>query len=152
MKEDAVAGKKFGVVSAVVLKVAAGAVWLIGGVILTWKGSSLLLEAAQLNNQAWGVWLGFPAGILLGAVKGFKLFIPSCRKNLTRIDALQSPRIWQFFSPRFLLLLTLMIAAGSALSRLAHGKFLLLIPVGVLDLSIAWALLISFPAFWIARK
>ena len=147
MEGQSLFGERVGAVSPRMLKVLAAVVWLIGGGILMTKGSELLLEAADLQPGSLWTWVGFPVGLLLGALKGVALFGPSCRKNLSRIDQLESPRIWRFFSPRFFLALLLMIAAGASLSRIAHGRLSLLVLVGILDLSIASALLISFPIY-----
>jgi len=134
----------FGTVSPRVLKVTAAVVWLVGGIVLALKGASLLWEAYLLRGTLW-TGLGFPAGFLLGLIKSQRVFVPSCRRNLTRIDSLTCARIWQFFSPGFFLALALMIGAGSSLSYFAQGSFPLLILVGVLDLSISTALLVSLP-------
>lgn len=147
MDGKSIFGEKAGKVSSALLKGTAAVVWLIGGGILSAKGSGLLLEAADLHPGFVWSWIGFPAGVVLGVLKGKFLFVPSCRKNLARIDRLDSPRIWQFFSPKFFFALLLMIATGASLSRIAHGRYLMLILVGILDLSIASALLISFPAY-----
>jgi len=147
MEGQSLFGEQVGAVSPGVLKGLAGLVWLAGGGILLAKGAELLLEAAGLLSGAVWPWLGFPAGLLLGYLKAVTLFKPSCQKNLSRIDRLNNPRVWQFFSPRFFLSLLLMISAGAALSRIAHGHALLLVLVGVLDLSIASALLLSFPTY-----
>jgi hypothetical protein len=147
MEGQSLFGERVGAVSHRVLKGLAGLVWLIGGGILMIKGAELLLEAADLLDGGLWPWLGFPAGLLLGYLKAVTLFRPSCEKNLSRINHLENPRVWQFFSPRFFLSLLLMISAGAALSQIAHGHGLLLVLVGVLDLSISSALLLSFPAY-----
>lgn len=147
MEGQSLFGERVGAASPRMLKVLAAVVWLIGGGILLIKGSGLLLEAAEMQPGSLWPWVGFPVGLLLGGLKGAALFGPSCRNNLSRIDLLESPRIWQFFSPRFFLALLLMITAGASLSRIAHGHVSLLVLVGILDLSIASALLISFPIY-----
>ena len=99
-------------VSARTLKVLAAAVWLVGGLVLVAKGTSLLIEAAALRPQLGWPWLGTVAGLLLGWLKARYVFSHSCRKNLARIDALEQPRLWQFYSARFFLMLSLMITAA----------------------------------------
>ncbi len=136
------------VVSHVVLKVLAGLVWYVGGVVLVWKGGTLLAEAEALYSDSYHPWLAAAGGVLLGGVKGKYLFTRNCRKNLRRIEALRRPRVWQFFAPRFFFMLALMISLGATLSRLAHGNYLLLNGVGMLDLSIGVALLGSSYVFW----
>ncbi len=86
--------------------------------------------------------------IFIGVIKAIYLFNKSCRKNLERIDKLSCPKIWQFFQPRFFLFLTLMVVTGATLSRLAHGNYPWLIGVGIVDLSVGVALLVSSQVFW----
>ena len=130
------------------LNVLAALVWCLGGVILLVKGGKLLAGATSLFPGSVWPWVVAIAGLLLGAVKGKFLFSRSCKKNLTRISSLRNPRIWQFFSPGFFLLLLLMITAGVVLSRLAHTSFPALIGVAVLDLAVGAALLASSRVFW----
>ena len=67
---------------------------------------------------------------------------------LRQIEKLAEPKIWQFFRPVFFMFLFLMILAGAALSRLAHGNYFLLLCIAALDLTIATALLGSSYVFW----
>jgi hypothetical protein len=130
------------------MNILAALVWCLGGVILLIKGGKLLAGSASLfPNPAWP-WVVAIAGLFLGAVKGKFLFSRSCKKNLTRISSLRNPRIWQFFSPGFFVLLLLMITAGAVLSRLAQTSFPVLVGVAVLDLAVGAALLASSRVFW----
>jgi len=136
------------VVSTRSLKILAALVWYVGGVVLLLKGGSLLVEADALKpGQGWP-WLAAVAGLFLGSLKARLLFSKSCQKNLERIAALDRPRIWQFFRPGFFVVLTIMILAGSTLSRLAHYNYYFLISVAILDLGIGIALLGSSYVFW----
>ena len=130
------------------LKILAALVWYIGGFVLLLKGASLLREAEALQpGQIW-TWIAVIAGLLIGSVKARFLFSKSCKKNLTRIDRLKRPRIWQFYRPRFFVFLMLMILAGATLSRLAHGNYMFLLGVAIVDFSISIALLGSSYIFW----
>ena len=133
------------------LKILAGVVWHIGGIVLLIKAGTLLLEADSLRPEQNWQWIFVVVGLLLGGLKARYLFSRSCRKNLTRIETLDQPHIWQFFRPRFFLILTLMILAGATMSRLAEGHYPSLIGVGTLDLSLAIALLGSSIVFWRQR-
>lgn len=133
------------------LKILAVLVWLVGGVMMLRKSSELFREAHMLSSTPFWAWICVGLGILLGSIKAHFVFRKSCLKNLQRIDALQEPKCWQFYSPQFFLMLALMISAGVMLSRLAHGNFPFLLSVAVLDLSIATALLISSQVFWQER-
>ena len=138
-------------VSSQILKILAALVWYTGGIVLLLKGSSLLREASALEpGRNWTV-LAIVIGLLAGSLKGFTLFRKSCHKNLDRIDNLKRPRLWQFFRPRFFVLLSLMIFAVATLSRMAHGNYGFTIGVAILDLSIATALLASSYVFWKRR-
>lgn len=133
------------------LYILAAIVWHIGGVILLIKGASLLLEADSLRPEQNWQWLLVLVGLLVGLLKARYLFSKFCRKNLARIDALQEPRPWQFFRPRFFLMLAVMILAGATMSNLAEGHYRSLLGVATLDLSLAIALLGSGLIFWRER-
>jgi len=136
------------VVSTRSLKILAALVWYVGGTILLLKGRSLLVEADALKPEESWPWLAAVAGLILGGLKAKFLFNRSCQKNLDRIAALDRPRVWQFFRPGFLVILTVMILVGVTLSRLAHNNYPFLIGVAILDLGIGIALLGSSYVFW----
>ena len=136
------------VVSARILKILAALVWYIGGIMMLVKGRSLLVEAEALNPEQIWPWLAVVAGLFLGGLQAKYLFSKSCQKNMDRIDALDRPRIWQFFRPGFFAALTVMIFVGAALSRLAHNNYPFLIAVAAVDLNIGIALLGSSYVFW----
>lgn len=91
-------------------------------------------------------------GMVLGLIKTKYIFIKSCRKNLKRIDELKEPKIWQFYRVRFFIFLASMISLGAYLSSLAHGNYWFLIVVGVVDMALAVALLLSSFTFWSKEK
>jgi hypothetical protein len=130
------------------LAVLAALVWYVGGIVLLLKGGVLLSEAEALEPKQTWPWVAIVAALSLGSLKARFIFSRSCRRNLERISALEPPRLWQFFSYGFLTALAIMIGAGAALSRLAHGSYGFLIGVATLDLSISIALLGSSVVFW----
>ena len=138
-------------VSARTLNILAALVWYAGGIVLLLKGGSLLVEAEALEPGRIWPWLAAILALFLGGWKARFIFGKSIKRNLARIAALDRPRIWQFFSPGFLMALAAMILAGTSLSRLAEGSYPLLIAVAVLDLSIAVALLGSSVIYWQQR-
>jgi len=79
--------------------------------------------------------------VIFGLLKVKFLFRKLCDKNLTRIDSLFKPKVWQFYRLGFFLFLATMIALVAALSRLANGNYPFLIVVAMLDFSLATALL-----------
>ena len=135
-------------VSTCTLNILAAFVWYVGGIVLLLKGSSLLAEAHSLRPEQGWLWLAAVAGPFIGGAKAKFIFSKTCQKNLVRIAALDRPRIWQFLSPWFFVFLAVMILAGATLSRLAHNNYAFLIGVGILDTSIAVALLGSSYVFW----
>ena len=130
------------------LKILAALLWYIGGIILILKGGSLLITADTLKPEQNWTWLSIIIGVLIGGLKAKYIFSKSCKKNLTRIDLLSKPKVWQFFRPGFFLFLTIMIVTGATLSRVADNNYIFLISVAILDISIATALIGSSYVFW----
>lgn len=133
------------------LNLLAAAVWYAGAIVLALKAGSLLREAAGLNPGGIAPWVVVPCGIAIGGLKARFLFTRFCRKNLKRIAALDRPRPWQFYRPRFFLFLATVIAFGASLSRLAQGNYPFLLGVALLDITIAVALLGSSFVYWEER-
>jgi len=134
--------------SARTLKLLASLVWYSGAIILSYKSSRMLLEAQSINsNQTW-IWLAILAGIMIGLIKAKYLFKRVCIKNLKRIDALKTPKLWQSYRTGFYFFLLAMILLGSYVSRLAHGNYSALISVAIIEVSLATALLGSGSYFW----
>ncbi len=130
------------------LKILAALLWYIGGIILVLKGGSLLIEADSLKPEQNWILPAIVIGFFIGGLKAKYLFSKSCKKNLTRIDLLSKPKVWQFFKPGFFLFLTIMIVTGATLSKAAQNNYFFLISVAILDISIATALLGSSYVFW----
>ncbi|MGR3293891.1 MAG: hypothetical protein ACUZ9M_07755 [Candidatus Scalindua sp.] len=114
------------------------------------KGFSLLVEAYSLKPEQYWPWLAIAVGPVIGSIKGKFVFRKSCLKNLARIDALNQPKIWQFFKPWFFVVLAIMIVFGATMARLAHTQhnYYFLITVAIVDIDIAIALLWSSYIFW----
>jgi hypothetical protein len=135
-------------VSEGILRLLAALTWYIGSILLLTKGGGLLSEAYTLRpEEKWPLYSTFLA-IFIGVIKSIYIFNRSCRKNVERISKLSNPKIWQFFQPRFFIFLTLMVTTGASLSRVAHGHYPWLIGVGIVDLSVGVALLVSSHVFW----
>ena len=134
-------------VSKKTLKIVSGVVWISGAIVLSLKGASLLAQANALKPGESSTWLAVAAAILIGGVKAQYLFGGFCRKNLDRIAALDDPRLWQAFRPRFYVFLTTMVLLGATLSKLAVGNYPSLLALVVLDISIAIALAGSIGEF-----
>lgn len=130
------------------LKLLAALVWYIGPIILFTKGADLANQAFDLEPRGWGRLFSWIAGITVGLIKTRYIFLKSCRKNMARIDALETPRLWQFYRVQFFFALGLMMLLGTMLSRLSAGNHAFLVAVATLDISIGTALLISSKVFW----
>jgi hypothetical protein len=134
------------------LKFLAALAWYTGGVVLILKGSNQLSEAHKLKPDHMWPWPALLAGMALGSWRERFLFSRFCIKNIARIDALEQPKIWQFFRPGFFGLLLLMILTGAILSWLALGTYPLLIIVSILEITIATALMVSGRIFWMKKN
>jgi hypothetical protein len=129
------------------LKWLAAAVWYAGAGVLLWKGTGRFLAAAAGLGPAW------PAAVAalsfgLGTLQGRTVFRSVCVRNLRRIRALDSPRPWQFFRPRFFLALAAMVGGAVALSILADYGPVATVAVAGVDWLIGFSLLVSSEAFW----
>ena len=129
------------------LNILAAALWLSGGVVLLYKGMTLLLEADSLQPGRVWTWLTIILGLTIGWLKANYIFSRSCKKNLARISQLSAPKIWQFYRPGFLLFLTTMIVLSSILSKMSHGNYPFLIGMVIVDFSLATALFSSSYVF-----
>lgn len=138
----------FFIVSKQRLRQLAALTWYVGSFALLSKGESLLSEASVLRPGEMLPFYSGLFGILVGVIKAKYLFNESCKSNLQRIDNLSVPYIWSFFRPRFFIFLSIMVATGATLSRVAHGSYPWLIGVGIVDLSVGMALLVSSRLFW----
>jgi hypothetical protein len=123
-------------------------IWYGGTLALLWKTFQLVAEAQSLRPTWLWPALTILVGIVLGVVRGKLLFGKACTRNLVRIAALETPRIWQFFRPFFFALLVGMILLGRILTLLAHDHYAFLLGVAVLDLSIATGLATSGTLYW----
>ena len=130
-----------------VLKALAALTWYVGGGVLLYKGTGYLFAAAA-GGPSLPAALAGGLGVTVGLLRGRTMFLRACRRNLSRIDALERPRPWQFFRPGFFAALALMIAGGALLSWLAGVGYWAAVTVGGLELVIATALLSSSTPFW----
>jgi hypothetical protein len=132
----------------------AAIVWFSGVVILLIKSSGMFIEAVNKGAPIVWVIIAVLIGLVLGRVKAKYLFVRICNKNIKRILALESPKIWQFYRTRFFFFLFGMILFGNYAYGLARNN-IDLIALAVLELSISTALFISskcFYAYYIANR
>ena len=101
------------------------------------------LRGVRQGLHHFGQRLAVPAG----ALKIRYIFLPACRNNLTRIEALAEPKVWQFFRPGFFLFLVTMISLGASMSRWAEGNYGAMIAVASIDLALTVALVGSLRGF-----
>jgi len=138
-------------VSHLTLIIIAAFVWFSGGIALLFKGGALIKSAYLIDSQSVWTFAALLLGVIAGLLKGKFLFSKSCKKNIKRIRALASPRVWQCFRPGMLIFLALIIPTGAWMSKSAAGNYTFLCLVGALDLSISFALLTSSIVFWQLR-
>ncbi len=129
------------------LKLAA-LVWYTGFVVLVAKSSTLFLDALKGGADQIFILIAISCGIVIGKIKAKYLFYNIGKKNIDRINLLLNPKLWQFYRKRFFVFLFSMILLGQFLSGVAHGENLALIALAVLELSIAFALVLSSHCFW----
>ena len=130
------------------LKLLASLVWYSGSAVLFIKSAVLLLDASRINPEQSWIWLAVLLGLMIGGIKARYLFKRLCSKNLKRIDALDQPKLWQFYRMRFFTFLLSMIVLGAFLSQWAQGNYSLLITMAIVEISVATALLGSSHCFW----
>lgn len=133
------------------LLVLAGMTWVSGAVALLTKGALALLQANAMDGQRNWPWLMLAVGVVVGVAKARFLFFGICRRNISRIAALDRPSWWQFYRPRFFAFLALMSILGLTVSHWAKGSYAGLCAIAVIDLSVGTALLISSAAYLQAR-
>ncbi|MCP4002244.1 MAG: hypothetical protein GY727_15145, partial [Gammaproteobacteria bacterium] len=105
----------------------AALVWYTGVVVLIFKSGSLFLEALKNGADQLFILIAILCGIVIGKIKAKYLFYKIGKKNINRINLLDSPKLWQFYQQRFFIFLFLMLMSGKYLSDLAHGENLALI-------------------------
>ena len=130
------------------LIILAAIIWYSGAVVLSYKSSRLLLEAQSLNTELTWIWLAVFSGIIIGLIKAKYLFKRVCLKNLSRIESLKTPKLWQAYRTGFYFFLLAMIILGSTVSRLSHGNYTALMSMAIIEVSLATALLTSSICFW----
>jgi hypothetical protein len=123
-------------------------IWIFGGLVLLLKGILLINAAQFIYPSIIVISAVIIAALLIGLIKGKLLMGKFCKKNIKRINNIVEPKIHQFFEPRFILHLSLMILTGFTLSKLAEGNYSFLLAVGCLDFALSTALLTSTSVFF----
>ena len=122
--------------------------WIFGGLVLFYKGYTLLKEANLISYNMEMISMALVVAFIAGQLKSKFIMEKFCKNNLNRIAALSEPKIYQFFEFRFFLLLALMIFTGLFLSNFASGNYNYLLLVGTIDLTLSTALLKSSTSFF----
>lgn len=139
---------KFFNTSKATLKILAAIVWFTGVIVLSRKSFFLLQSANEINPNLIYLGLAILIALIIGIIKTKYLFIGLCIKNLSRINILNNPKIWQFYRPQFFIFLISMIFLGSYLANIAQGNYIMLVTMAAIELSIATALLGSSHCYW----
>lgn len=133
-------------VTASTLKKVAGVIWLGIGLMLVTRG--LLMIFGKADASAWARTLAILLGLVLGAGKGKFALSKAAARNMKRIDALPSPRIWNVFAPKFAILIALMIGLGMGLrAAAARGWLGGFTGVGGIYVGIGMGLIVSSAAY-----
>lgn len=130
----------------------AALVWYSGVVVLYSKSSLLLLQALNGGAELLVILIAVLTGVVIGMIKAKYLFSKVCKKNIHRINALATPRLWQLYRKRFFFFLFLMVSSGKYLASVAQGNNSGLIALAMLELSVGTALLLSSRCFWENKK
>lgn len=120
-------------------------VWVAAGSMLVLRGGDMLLarsEASVLTKV-----LSSAAGLGLGALKGHFVLRRAAQRNRMRLAATEAPGPLDLFTPRFILLIGLMILFGWSLRAAAASGVLPWAGVGALYLGIGAALIASAPGY-----
>lgn len=125
----------------------AALVWVAGVIVLLLKSSSMIMNAVEIGAPVSLAVTAVIIGLAAGAIKAKYLFVRVCNKNIERICALKSPKIWQFYRIRFFFFLFLMITFGNFAYRVSSGNLYMLLALAALELSISTALFISAKCF-----
>lgn len=125
----------------------AALVWFAGVLVLLFKSVVMLIEAVKIGAPVSVTVSAVIAGLVIGMIKAKYLFIHICKRNIKRIFALKSPKIWQFYRIKFFFFLFLMITLGNYAYRLSSNSVFLLFTLSVLELPISTALAISGKCF-----
>ena len=130
------------------LNVIAATIWFIGATILLIKSIVLMQRAEAIKPEK--IWIFIPIflSLIFGSIKAKFVIRKSCNRNLKRIASLEEPKLHQFYSPAFFILVLIMIAAGVTLGRITNSNFAFLISAATLDLSIAFALFGGVYFYW----
>ncbi len=130
------------------LNIIAASIWFIGAAILLTKSIILIHKAEVIKPDKIWIFVPILLSLFFGSIKAKFVIKKSCNRNLKRIASLKEPKLHQFYSPAFFILVIIMIAAGVTLGRFANNNFALLISTATLDLSIAIALFGGIYFYW----
>ncbi len=130
------------------LNIIAATIWFIGATILLIKSIALMQRAEAIKPDKLWIFIPILLSLVFGSIKAKFVIRKSCNRNLKRIASLNEPKLYQFYSPAFFLLVLIMIAAGVTLGRFANNNFAFLISTATLDLSIAFALFGGVYFYW----
>lgn len=127
------------------LKIIAASVWLAAGSMLLVRGWGMLQRAQEEQGAGLpALYVSLAVGLLIGLLKGRYVLSRTARRNVRRIEALQNPRPWNAFTPRFVIVIGLMIGFGVGLRSLAAQGYLGgFIVAGGLYVGIGAALVVS---------
>lgn len=127
----------------------AGAIWVMVGLILFYKGSGLFQLAAQEQNTTQVVIFGsLMVGLIVGSLKGFFVLSKTAKKNKLRIQSLQAPvKIHHTFAKPFYGVIAGMMLLGFFLRTINQyiGGYVV---VAAIYCGVGLALIIGSRSYW----
>ena len=127
----------------------AGAIWVMVGLVLFYKGSGLFQLAAQEQNATQVVIFGsLVAGLIVGSLKGFFVLSKTAKKNKLRIQNLSAPvKIHHTFAKPFYGVIVGMMLLGFFLRTMNQyiGGYVV---VAAIYCAVGLALIIGSRAYW----
>ncbi len=127
----------------------AGAIWVMVGLVLFYKGSGLFQLAAHEQNTTQAViFASLIAGLIIGSLKGFFVLSKTAKKNKLRIQNLEAPvKIHHTFAKPFYGLIIGMMLLGYVLRTMNQyiGGYVV---VAAIYCGVGLALIIGSRAYW----
>jgi len=130
------------------LNIIAVCIWFVGVTILLMKSIVFIQRAEAIKPDRIWIFIPILLSLFFGSLKAKFVIRKSCNRNLKRIASLNKPKLHQFYSLPFFILVLIMIAAGVTLGRFSNNNFAFLISAATLDLSIAFALFGGVYFYW----
>lgn len=112
----------------------------------------MLKEANVMKPNIEIISVVMATAFIVGLLKNKYIMTKFNLNNISRINSIENPKVYDFFELKFFFYLGLMIIAGIVMSGIARGNYNLLLIVGGIDLALSTALLKSSILFFNEKK